>query len=236
MKLQLYKSENRGKSDFGWLKANYSFSFANYYNPSNIHFGALRVLNDDYIDGGMGFSTHPHDNMEIITIPLEGSLKHRDSAGNEGLIKAGDIQVMSAGSGIQHSEHNGEMHDTTNVLQLWIFPNQRDVEPRYEDRSFPIREAKNQRILIVSDDGRDGSVWVHQRAYLSLCKFDKGQKLDYQLYHPENGVYLFNIEGSLQIGDQTVGKRDALGISETDKVDIEFLEDSYTLLIEVPMR
>ncbi len=236
MKTQLYKATDRGHSDFGWLKANYSFSFANYYNPSNIHFGALRVLNDDYIDPAMGFSTHPHENMEIITIPLAGSLKHRDSKGHEGVIRAGDVQVMSAGSGIEHSEFNGEMKAVTNVLQLWIFPKEKNVTPRYDEKQFAIHEQNNHRTLVVSDDGRDGSLWVHQRAYLSLMKFDAGKTEKYRLYHPENGVYQFNIEGKLIVDGVEVAKRDALGISETEEFDLEFTEDAYTLLVEVPMR
>jgi redox-sensitive bicupin YhaK (pirin superfamily) len=235
VKTVLHKAEKRGYADHGWLKAYYSFSFANYYNPENIHFGALRVLNDDTIDEGKGFGTHPHDNMEIITIPLSGELEHKDSMGNSGIISTGEIQVMSAGTGIQHSEFNKNQKEKLEVLQIWIFPNQKNVEPRYDQISLKSVQKENELYQIVSPNKDDEGVWIHQDAWVHLGNLSKNWTGEYRLRGKNHGVYLFVIKGSISIGNHELYKRDSLGITETDNFKIEALSDSRILIIEVPM-
>lgn len=235
MKLQIHPSHSRGQANYGWLQANYSFSFAQFYDPSKIHFGMLRVLNDDRIAPAMGFSTHPHDNMEIITIPLEGSLKHKDSEGNEGIIRAGDVQVMSAGSGILHSEHNGEQKAHTQVLQLWIFPNKKNVQPRYDQKQFSIWEKQNESQTIVSEDGREGSLWIHQSALLQLHHYQAGESLKYQT-QDGRGVYFFLIDGALDLAGNQLKKRDAISAVGQEELNLNFQADSKLLSIEVPLQ
>jgi redox-sensitive bicupin YhaK (pirin superfamily) len=237
MTTQIYRSTERGKADFGWLKANFSFSFGNYFNPDKIQFGMLRVLNDDTIDGGMGFGTHPHENMEIITIPLEGGLKHRDSMKNEGVIGFGEVQVMSAGTGIQHSEMNASLTAQAKTLQIWIFPNREDVTPRYDQKSFDIENQINTFVNVVSpEDKNDGNaLWVHQQTFFSLGIFESGKTTTYKVNIPENGVYLFLIEGEIEVDNQTLNARDAMGITNFNQFDIVVKQKSKILLIEVPM-
>lgn len=235
MKTVLHKAEERGYADHGWLKAYYSFSFANYYNPANINFGALRVLNDDTIDAGKGFGTHPHDNMEIITIPLSGEIEHKDSMGNSGVISEGEIQVMSAGTGIQHSEFNKNQKEELKVLQIWIFSNQKNVEPRYDQISLKSIEKENELFQILSPNKDDEGVWIHQDAWFHLGNLRKDWNGEYRLKGKNHGVYLFVINGKISIGNHELFKRDSIEITETDNFKIEALSDSRILIMEVPM-
>ena len=238
MTTTLFEANSRGKADFGWLKANFSFSFGNYYNPERVQFGVLRVLNDDTIDGGTGFGTHPHDNMEIITIPLEGGLKHRDSMGNEGVIRFGEVQVMSAGTGVQHSEMNASQNEQAKTLQLWIFPDKEDVTPRYDQKLFDIENQINTFVNIVSPkDKNDGNaLWVHQQTFFNLGIFEKDTTITYKINIPENGVYLFLIEGEIEVDNQILKQRDAMGIIDFDQFEIKINSKAKILLVEVPMQ
>ena len=238
MKHRLFPKYKRGTADYGWLKANFSFSFGNYYNPDVVQFGMLRVLNDDTIAGGMGFGTHPHENMEIITIPLEGGLTHRDSMGNEATVRFGEVQVISAGTGIEHSEMNASKTDRAKTLQIWIFPEKDNVEPRYDQKSFDLEKSRNDFVTIVTpQDKNDGvALWIHQQAYMYLGLFDANTTTTYNLKIPENGVYLFLIEGEIEINNETIRERDAYGIVEFDSFDIKTNKDSKILIIEVPMK
>jgi hypothetical protein len=238
MKTKLFEANSRGNADYGWLKANFSFSFGNYYNPERIQFGMLRVLNDDTIAGGMGFGTHPHANMEIITIPLEGGLKHRDSMGNEGVIRFGEVQVMSAGTGIQHSEMNASQNDTAKTLQIWVFPEEEDVIPRYDQKSFDIENQINTFVNIVSpkDKNDSNALWVYQQTFFNLGIFDKDTTITYKVNIPENGVYLFLIEGEIEVDNRILNVRDAMGIIDFEQFEIKTNFKSKILLVEVPMK
>ncbi len=233
MKTLLHPAHTRGRADYGWLHANYSFSFARFYDPQRVHFGALRVLNDDTIEGGMGFGTHPHDNMEIVTIPLEGALRHRDSMGHEGVIQRGDVQVMSAGTGIQHSEFNAHPDQVCKLFQVWVFPKKRNVAPRYEQKSFPLEGRRNRLQFVVAPDG---ALTINQDAWFALADLGAGRNLSYGLHLPANGVYLLVIEGKVEVGGHTLGRRDALGIWDTERFIVKALEDAQLLFIEVPMQ
>ena len=237
MTTQLYKSSERGKANFGWLDANFSFSFGNYFNPDKVQFGMLRVLNDDTIAAGMGFGTHPHENMEIITIPLEGGLKHRDSMGNEGVIGFGEVQVMSAGTGIMHSEMNASEKDRAKTLQLWVFPEKEDVEPRYDQKSFDLASKINTFVTVVSPrDKNDGNaLWVHQQTFFNLGIFESGTTVNYKVNIAKNGVYLFLIEGEIEVDNQTLNERDAMGITNFEDFNIAVNQQAKILLVEVPM-
>lgn len=239
MKTKLYKANERGTADHGWLKANFSFSFAHYFDPEKINFGALRVLNDDIIQGGMGFGTHPHNNMEIITIPLKGSLKHRDSMTNEWIpIHAGEVQVMSAGTGVQHSEMNNHPTEEINLFQIWIVPNQMEVEPRYDQKKFEASERKNKLQILVSsiDEMFEESLKIHQNAQISRIDLDKDSNFNYKLKSEMNGVYVMLIDGEVVIDQNTLNKRDALGIEQTATFEINAAKKAEILFIEVPMR
>lgn len=238
MRSRLFLKSERGTADHGWLQANFSFSFGPYYNPDMVQFGMLRVLNDDTIGAGMGFGTHPHDNMEIITIPLEGGLMHRDSMGSEATVRFGEVQVMSAGTGITHSEMNASQTERAKTLQLWIFPDKQNVTPRYDQKAFDLESNKNLLVNIVSPEGRadNGSIWIHQNAYLHLGVFDAGQTADYHIKSEGNGVYLFMIEGKLEINNDIVNERDAYGIVEFDSFTFTTKAASKVLIIEVPMK
>jgi redox-sensitive bicupin YhaK (pirin superfamily) len=231
----LHKADSRGDADHGWLHSKHSFSFANYYNPERMHFGVLRVLNDDRVAPGMGFGTHPHDNMEIISIPLEGDLEHKDSMGNVAVIKHGDIQVMSAGTGIQHSEYNKNKDQEVKFLQIWVYPNEKNVTPRYDQITLNPADRKNKLQQILSPDAQDEGVWIHQDAWFHLADLDAGQNLVYKLKLKGNGVYVFNLKGNLKINDQSVEARDGFGIWETDSVSLQGESESSFLLMEVPM-
>lgn len=238
MKHRLFPKSERGTANHGWLKANFSFSFGNYYNPDMVQFGMLRVLNDDTIAGGMGFGTHPHDNMEIITIPLEGGLTHRDSMGNQATVRFGEVQVMSAGTGIQHSEMNASQTEQAKTLQLWIFPEKDNVTPRYDQKGFDLEKNRNSFVNIVSpEDKNDGNtLWIHQQAFLHLGLFDENITTSYTIKIPGNGAYLFLIEGEIEINNETIKERDAYGIVEFDGFEIKTNKKSKILIIEVPMK
>ncbi len=232
----LHKAGSRGHAKHGWLDSYHTFSFAGYYDPERIHFGALRVLNDDTVSGGMGFGTHPHDNMEIISIPTIGDLEHQDSMGNKQVIRQGDVQVMSAGTGIQHSEKNKNHDREVKFFQIWVFPSKRNVEPRYDQQNFSDAVKHNKLLTVVSPIGtKDGGVQVHQDAWFSLGKLDKGFSTTYQLNKKENGVYAFVIEGEVTVGGQLLQRRDGLGITDTDQLEIIANSDAELLLMEVPM-
>jgi redox-sensitive bicupin YhaK (pirin superfamily) len=233
----LHKADSRGHANHGWLDSYHSFSFANYYNPDRMHFGVLRVLNDDYVAAGMGFGTHPHDNMEIISIPLDGDLEHKDSMGNTTVIKHGDIQVMSAGTGITHSEYNKNKDKAVKFLQIWLFPNKRNVQPRYDQITLKLNDRQNKLQQILSPNTDDEGVWIHQNAWFHLGKFDQNITTDYALKDKSNGVYCFVISGEFNVDGQVLSRRDAMGIWEIEKLNLESLsENAEILLMEVPMN
>jgi redox-sensitive bicupin YhaK (pirin superfamily) len=231
----LHKADTRGHADHGWLNAYHSFSFASWYNPDRVQFGTLRVLNDDTVAAGMGFGTHPHDNMEIITIPLEGDLAHKDSMGNTEVIKNGDVQVMSAGTGIQHSEFNPNADQRTKLLQIWVFPKVRNVEPRYQQITLNPEDRNNKLQQILSPNADDAGVWIHQDAWFHLGKFDKDTETTYELKKEGNGVYTFILSGTVTINGQELETRDGFGISDTVTLDIKANTDAEFLLMEIPM-
>lgn len=231
----IHKAETRGHADHGWLNSYHTFSFANYYNPERVHFGALRVLNDDTVEAGMGFGTHPHDNMEIISIPLEGDLEHKDSMGNVSVIKHGDVQVMSAGTGITHSEYNKNKDKLTKFLQIWVFPNKKNVTPRYDQITLNVENRHNKLQQILSPNANDAGVWIHQNAWFHLGKFDKGVNTDYTIKAKGNGVYAFILNGDVTINDQQLNTRDGFGIGDVDKIHIKAGSDAEILLMEIPM-
>lgn len=236
-KTVFHKADTRGKADHGWLKSFHTFSFAGYHDPQRMHFGALRVLNDDTVHGGMGFGTHPHDNMEIISIPLEGDLQHRDSMGNVAVIKKGDIQVMSAGTGIQHSEYNKNADEPVKFLQIWIFPNKRNVTPRYDQMTIWEEDKQNKLLQVLSPNADDEGVWIHQDAWFHLGTFSDDKQAEYKIKKPGNGVYAFILSGSFNIDGNRLESRDGLGIWDTDGFLITSnAEGSEILLMEVPMR
>ena len=232
----LHKANQRGHADHGWLNAYHSFSFASWYNPEKIQFGMLRVLNDDTVAPGMGFGTHPHDNMEIITIPLEGDLAHKDSMGNAATIKTGDVQVMSAGTGIQHSEFNPNHDQQTKLFQIWVFPKYRNVEPRYQQITLDKSLQKNNFAQILSPNADDEGVWIYQDAWFYLSDFDKDFSKKLSLKKANNGFYIMNIEGEIEVNGQNLQKRDALGLWETNEIEIKAHTNAKFLVIEVPME
>jgi len=235
MKTIYYPNETRGKVDYGWLQANYSFSFSNFNDASREQFGKLRVLNDDIIAPSMGFGTHPHKNMEIVSIPLSGALAHKDSLGHESIINTGDVQVMSAGSGIKHSEYNPSKDSSTNLLQIWLFPDTPNVEPRYDQKFFEIEAEENSFITLVGPrDKVKGALWIHQEAYFNVATIHEGKTIEYQLRNENHMVYAFIIKGSASISENQLNEKDALGISETGKIEIKALENARVLLIETP--
>ncbi len=233
----LHRADTRGFADHGWLKSYHTFSFAGYHDPQRIHFGVLRVLNDDTVQGGRGFGTHPHDNMEIISIPLEGDLEHKDSMGNTTVIRKGDIQVMSAGTGIYHSEYNRNAGEEVKFLQIWIFPNKRNVQPRYDQLSMDPKDRQNRLQQVLSPNAEDAGVWIHQDAWFHVGQFDEGKGETYAVKKAGNGVYAFVLSGSFEINGETLQRRDGLGIWETDGFELKALESgSEILLMEVPMN
>jgi redox-sensitive bicupin YhaK (pirin superfamily) len=236
MKTIFYPANERGTNDIGWLKAKFSFSFGPYYNPEKVHFGALRVLNDDIIAAGAGFGTHPHDNMEIITIPLKGAIEHKDSMGNIGVIHAGEIQVMSAGTGITHSEYNHSQTEDASALQIWVFPKERNIKPRYDQKSFEDLLEPNKLVTLVSPDKESkDTLWVNQDATFTMGDFEAENQVNYTLSKSGNGVYLFVIDGTVKVGDNLLNKRDALGIYDTDTFSIETQSKARILLMDIPM-
>jgi quercetin 2,3-dioxygenase len=232
----IHKSETRGDADHGWLHSRHTFSFADYYDPERINFGMLRVLNDDIVQAGMGFGTHPHNNMEIISIPLEGDLEHKDSMGNVSVIRHGDVQVMSAGTGITHSEYNKNKDIPVKFLQIWVIPNIRNVEPRYDQITLNIEDRHNKLQQILSPDPDDDGVWIYQKAWFHLGKFDKGFSAEYNIKAEGNGVYAFILRGKVTINDKNLESRDGLGIWDVEKFTIKADTESEFLLMEVPMK
>lgn len=233
----IHKAATRGHADHGWLRTNHTFSFADYYNPERVHFGVLRVLNDDYIAGGMGFGTHPHDNMEIITIPLEGDLEHKDSMGNGTVIKHGDVQVMSAGTGITHSEYNHNKTKPVQLLQIWVFPNKRNVTPRYGQITLDVNQRHNKLQQILSPNSDDEGVWIHQDAWFHIGRFDQNFETTYTWKKQGNGVYVFVIKGNITVNGTALNERDGSGIWNTDSMSIQANSaDAELLIIEVPMH
>jgi redox-sensitive bicupin YhaK (pirin superfamily) len=231
----LHKADTRGNANHGWLQSFHTFSFAHYHNPERMHFGALRVLNDDTVAPGMGFGTHPHQDMEIISIPLEGDLEHQDSMGNKTVIKNGDIQVMSAGSGIQHSEYNKNKDQEVKFLQIWVIPNQKGVTPRYDQITLNPEDRHNKLQQILSPNADDAGVWIHQDAWFHLGKFDQEIATTYNFKKEGNGLYIFVLHGDVTVNEQKLSKRDGLGIWNTNSVAIKANSDAAFLLMEVPM-
>lgn len=233
METILYPAKERGFANHGWLQANHSFSFASWYHPDKIHFGALRVLNDDRISPSMGFGRHPHDNMEIITIPLSGSLKHQDSMGHSSVIQTGEVQVMSAGTGIQHAEFNASTQEDLTLFQIWIFPNKQNVTPRYDQISYTLTD--NVWVEVVGPEHNHQKTWIHQNAWISLGKFSN-DTFQYDFHDANNGCYLMVIDGEIEVNGQTLGKRDAIGIVQTDKINIINKQLTQLLVLEVPLQ
>jgi len=236
MNITIQKASERGGANYGWLDAKHYFSFGGYHNPEKVHFGLLRVLNDDKIAAGGAFPTHPHDNMEIVTIPFTGALQHKDSAGGEGIIRSGDIQIMSAGTGVQHSEANDSKTEEVTLFQVWVFPKQRNIRPRYDQRSFSTDERTNQWQIVVSPNEKDNALWINQDARFALTKVEAGKSITYENAFKGNGVYLVVINGAIEIDGKQLGRRDGAGISGTESFSIKVLEDSELLAVEVPMN
>ena len=236
MKTVLHKANTRGHANHGWLDSHHTFSFANYYNPERMNFGVLRVLNDDVVESGRGFGKHPHDNMEIISIPLEGDLEHQDSMGNKAIIRAGDVQVMSAGTGIYHSEMNRNRDKAVKFLQIWMFPNKRNVTPRYDQITLQATDLKNEFYQVLSPNKEDEGVWVYQNAWFHIGQFDKDKSTTYRIKASGNGVYAFVLEGDVTIAGQPLGKRDGFGVWDTNEITVKADSDNAKiLLMDVPM-
>lgn len=237
MEKVIHPANSRGKANHGWLNANFSFSFANYFDPNKVQFGLLRVLNDDYVKAGMGFGTHPHQNMEIISIPLKGEIRHKDSMDHTAVVKAGEVQVMSAGTGVEHSEFNSS-NEELNMLQIWIFPEKNGLEPRYDQKDFSELLKDDGFVNIVSpkSDQSENSLFINQQAYLHLGDFQSGREIEYKLKKEGHGVYVFVIEGEVEVENNSLKDRDAVGIWDTDKISMDLKKPSKVLLIEVPMN
>lgn len=237
MNCVIHKASDRGHANHGWLKAHHSFSFASYYDPEKTHFGMLRVLNDDTIAAGMGFGMHPHDNMEIVTIVRKGALQHQDSMGNKEIISAGEIQVMSAGSGIMHSEINFKKDEIVELFQIWVFPNRKNIEPRYDKLKLDENNYTNKFCQIISPDEKHDGSWIYQDAWFTIGKFEKGKSIDYEVKKKNNGVYSFIINGSATVNGTELNKHDAIGIWSIEKLNILSKYDkTEILIIEVPMN
>jgi redox-sensitive bicupin YhaK (pirin superfamily) len=236
MKKTLHRANERGHADHGWLNAHHSFSFANWYDPTKIHFGMLRVLNDDIVSGGQGFGMHPHNDMEIITIILKGALQHRDNMGNGSVIRPGDVQVMSAGTGVMHSEFNPSSTEEVNLFQLWVFPKENGIKPRYDQKTFNVDDRKNKIQTVASGFKKNGELYIHQDAAISMSSIEKGKTVTYDFSKKGNGAYIMVINGSVKIADEILGMRDAIGVSDTEKIEIIANDDSEILIIDVPMN
>ena len=236
MKSILHKANTRGHANHGWLDTNHTFSFAHYYDPDRMHFGALRVLNDDFVEGGMGFGTHPHDNMEIISIPLAGDLEHKDSMGNKTVIRQNDIQILNAGTGISHSEYNKNKDKKVNFLQIWVFPKVKNIVPSYDQITLKPEDRINKLQQVVSPSKDAGGIWINQDAWFLLGNLKKEFHTEYTIKQKGNGVYVFVIEGDVTIDGQKLTKRDGFGVWDTDKVTIVADTDTEVLLMDVPMN
>jgi redox-sensitive bicupin YhaK (pirin superfamily) len=237
MKKIIHKAADRGFNNLGWLKSYHSFSFGQFYDPNKMNFGLLRVLNDDFVEQAMGFGTHGHDNMEIVSIPLSGSLKHKDSMGNDAVIRTGDVQIMSAGTGIKHSEYNESAEEPVKFLQIWVFPKEHDIVPRYDQKTFSEEEKLNKFLTVVSPDkNNEEAIWINQDAWFSLSNLQAGKEIEYKLNKEGNGVYIFLLEGVIAVADEILRTRDAIGLYETSSFKIEANNDAKILVIEVPMN
>lgn len=236
MKVNIIRAETRGHIDHGWLKTNHTFSFADYYNPEKIHFGALRVLNDDWIEPGKGFGRHPHDNMEIITIPFSGEVLHQDSMGNKGVIKPGEIQVMSAGTGVFHSEFNNSQVEPLSLFQIWIFPNKKNVNPRYGQVTISDYAKKDELYQIISPNPEEQGLWIHQEAWFNMGDLSQGKEVEYKLNKSTSGIFIQVIEGDIEVADSQLSRRDAVAISDISSIEIKAITNAKILLIEVPMQ
>lgn len=235
MKTVIHPSATRGHANHGWLDTHHTFSFAGYYNPERMHFGALRVLNDDIVKGGNGFGKHPHDNMEIVSIPLKGALEHADSTGGKGVIRTGEVQIMSAGSGVTHSERNASPTDDVNFLQIWVFPRETDIAPRYDQKYFAPADRLNRFQTVIGPERNDGQLWINQDASFSLAILDKEFDGTYTIKTPGNGAYVFVLEGNATVAGHPLKTRDGIGVWETDKFSLKAEGDAQVLVIEVPM-
>lgn len=231
-----HEAESRGRADHGWLLSRHTFSFADYHDPKRVHFGLLRVLNDDIVSPSMGFGTHPHENMEIVSIPLKGSLRHADSMGNKHVIRAGEVQVMSAGTGVTHSEYNNSDSEEVNFLQIWVFPREKNIPPRYGQKCFDPDERRNRFQLVVSPDAAHESIGINQDSWFSMSRLEKQTELTYRTHRPGTGVYFFLLEGEVEIDGRTLKRRDGLGVSERDEISISAGADAELLAIEVPLK
>ncbi|MEZ4818119.1 MAG: pirin family protein [Flavobacteriaceae bacterium] len=238
MKKIFHPASTRGKADYGWLQAKYSFSFANYFDPQRLQFGLLRVLNDDVVAPAMGFGRHPHANMEIVTIPQFGAVKHKDSMGNEGIVAAGEIQVMSAGSGVEHSEVNASAKEPLKLFQIWVFPEEENVTPRYDQKKIASLVKPNEISTVVKpkNEANENELWVHQQAYFNLGEFTEAIETNYSIKKQGHGIYLMVIEGQVSVADETLQNRDAIGIWDTHEISLSVTKDTKLLLIEVPMN
>ena len=236
MKYILHKAGSRGLAEHGWLTSRHTFSFADYYNADRVHFGELRVLNDDIVQPGKGFGMHPHDNMEIVTIPITGSLEHKDSMGTGSIIKTGDIQIMSAGTGVMHSEFNPSSEELVNFLQIWVFPEKSNIQPRYDQKTYDLQKRNNHFQDLISPEQDDKTLWINQKAWFSMAKPDEGTALKYEMKDKNNGIYLFVIEGSLEIDQLTLDRRDGVGIWDLSSLEIKATKNSEILVMEIPMN
>lgn len=232
----IVRANERGSADHGWLNAKHTFSFAGYYNPERVHFGMLRVFNDDIVAPGMGFGMHPHDNMEIVTIPIQGELEHKDSEGHHGVITQGEVQVMSAGSGLYHSEFNHSKEKEVNLMQIWVFPRERDIQPRYDQKAFDAEGRKNKFQIVASPEKDNGSLWLNQYVYFNLGDFDKDTTAKYERKLKNNGLWIFVIEGEAEVNGEKLERRDSMGITDVDSAEFKFTKDSKILIIDVPMN
>lgn len=232
----IHRADTRGLASHGWLTSRHTFSFAGYHDSDRMHFGVLRVLNDDIVAGGMGFGAHPHENMEIISIPLSGALEHRDSTGRHEVIRTNDVQIMSAGKGITHSEYNHSSTEAVNFLQIWIFPKNRNIIPRYEQKTFDPAERRNRFQLVVSPDRQQGSIWINQDAYLSLADLEQGAELNYVPHKQGNGLYVLVLSGEIEVDAERLFTRDAIGLSNPEKVLFKAYQPSKVLLLDIPME
>ncbi len=231
----IHKADSRGLAEHGWLTSRHTFSFADYYNAERVHFGKLRVLNDDVVQPGKGFGMHPHENMEIVTIPLSGSLEHKDSMGTGSVIKTGDVQIMSAGTGVMHSEFNPSADELVNFLQIWVFPKEKNITPRYDQRKYDLDKRQNKFQPLISPERDNETLWINQDSWFSMAKSDKDTILKYELNDKNNGIYLFVIEGSYTVNDQTLNRRDGAGLWNLATLELKANENSEILLMEVPV-
>jgi redox-sensitive bicupin YhaK (pirin superfamily) len=232
----IFRADTRGHANHGWLDSHHTFSFARYYDPERMGFGVLRVINDDVVAPGMGFGAHPHDNMEIVSIPLSGALEHKDSTGNTKVIRTNDVQIMSAGSGLTHSEYNHSKTEPVNFLQIWILPKVEDIPPRYEQKTFDPEARRNKLQTVISPDKDGETVWINQDAWFTLGSLKEGFAESYQLHKSGNGVYAFVLEGEVEIDGEKLSKRDGLGTWNTESIDIKVTQDTELLLMEIPMK